>query len=438
MKLPRNPLRSLFADRRGTVLMMFGFAVIPLIFAVGMGIDYARAMKSQTKLNAVADAAALIAVSKTVMPFSDDLAANYALQMFQLQAQAVLDPGQVTITGVTATAPTDANGRRTATVRYTAKSGNAFAGVLGLGFLNIGGTSVTTNATAPNIDFHMLLDVSASMALPTTSAGLLKVAQSNGQSCQFACHSTNDLKGTDANGRQTDLYGVAKSYGLTLRIDEEGIAVSKLTGNASSTSSRNGANYQISISTFRGIGGFSTIQPLTPDMNLASTKTKTLTPSLYYANSCPTQACQSNEVGWNDADTGTSDAFDRINALMPNPGTGLNGQRPQAIMFIITDGMRDEYRWWGGPEVAIDVAKCDMIKNRGIRIAVLYTEYLRQSLDNDGWSLGNVAPYLYQVEPALKACASSGLYTKVSTDQDIYTALDGLFQNAVATARISG
>ncbi|MCP3735142.1 pilus assembly protein TadG-related protein [Sphingomonas sp. RP10(2022)] len=430
-------LRAARRDVRGNVLMLFGFAVPPMTFAVGMGIDYARAMKSQTKLNAIADAAALVAVSKTVMTLPDAAAATYALQMFQIQAAAVLGPGQVQITSLTATAPTDSNGRRTATVKYTGTSGNAFARILGMGSLNIGGTSVTTNATAPDIDFYMLLDVSGSMALPTTTAGLKKVADSNNKSCQFACHSTNDLKGTDATGKQTDLYGVAKSYGLTLRIDEEGTAVSQLTADASSTSSKNGADYRIAISTFRGKGGFNTIQSLTANMTTASTKTTALTPSLYYTNGCPTSACKSTEVGYNDQDTGSSDAFDQMNTLIPTPGSGLKGGAPQAVMFIITDGMRDESRPGGRPEVAIDTAKCTTLKNRGIRIAVLYTEYLPQSLANDSWSQTNVAPYLNTVEPALQACASSGLYTKVSTDQDIYTALDALFQNAVATARIT-
>ncbi|MCH4554457.1 hypothetical protein, partial [Aestuariibaculum lutulentum] len=77
---------------------------------------------------------------------------------------------QIQITSLTAVAPTDANGRRTATVTYTATSHNLFSRLLGMGVLNIGGTSQTTNATAPNINFYMLLDVSGSMALPTTTA----------------------------------------------------------------------------------------------------------------------------------------------------------------------------------------------------------------------------------------------------------------------------
>ena len=122
---------------------------------------------------------------------------------------------------------------------------------------------------------------------------------------------------------------------------------------------------------------------------------------------------------------------------MGTPGSGIDNQAPQGVMFIVTDGMRDEARTNGRPEVAIDTTLCDAIKARNIRIAVLYTEYLREAMDNDSWSQKNVAPYLYQVEPALQKCASPGLYTKVTTDQDIFAAMDGLFQSAVATARIT-
>ena len=367
----------------------------------------------------------------------DSSAAYYAIQMFQIQSQGLITSGQVQVTNLTASAVTDNNGRRTAIVSYQATSPNTFAKILNMASIAIHGTSQTTNATAPNIDFYMLLDVSESMALPTTSAGLTQVANSNSQSCQFACHSTNDLKGANASGNQVDLYSVAKSYGLVLRIDDEGTAVSKLTSDAQSTASKNGATYRMAISTFRGDGGFSTVQSLTPNLSQAATTTTGLMPTLYYSNGCPTSACKNTDVGYNDQDTGSSDAFTNVNSLMPTPGTGLNNNQPQAIMFIITDGMRDETRPGGRPEIAFDTTKCDAIKNRGIRIAVLYTEYLSQSLANDSWSQTNVAPYLYQVEPALQACASPGLYTKVSTDQDIYTALDALFQNAVSTARIS-
>ena len=83
-----------------------------------------------------------------------------------------------------------------------------------------------------------------------------------------------------------------------------------------------------------------------------------------------------------------------------------------------------------------------LIKNRGIRIAILYTEYLPESLTGDAWSQSNVAPYLSNVEPALQSCASARpdgttLYYKVTTDQSISDALAALFALTVQTARLA-
>ena len=60
-------LKRLCRDNRGNVLMIMGFAILPITFATGMAIDYARAARLQTKLNAAADAAALAAVTLPMM-----------------------------------------------------------------------------------------------------------------------------------------------------------------------------------------------------------------------------------------------------------------------------------------------------------------------------------------------------------------------------------
>src|SRR5690349_3552301 len=84
-----NIWRRLLKDRRGNVLMFYGFAVIPLMFSVGMGVDYARAMKAQTKLDAAADAAALNSVSQTMMLQSTTAACNAARALFESQSAAI-------------------------------------------------------------------------------------------------------------------------------------------------------------------------------------------------------------------------------------------------------------------------------------------------------------------------------------------------------------
>ena len=51
---------------------------------------------------------------------------------------------------------------------------------------------------------------------------------------------------------------------------------------------------------------------------------------------------------------------------------------------------------------------CTTIKNRGIKIAILYTDYL--AVPTDSWYEGHIAPIQSDIGPALQACASPGLF----------------------------
>ncbi|MBV1691127.1 hypothetical protein KRR38_26465 [Novosphingobium sp. G106] len=81
----RAKLRHLKADRRGNVMMILGFALLPMVFATGFGIDYNRAMKLKTRMNAAADAAALAAVNVKMMQQPDSAAVAAARAMFNAQ-----------------------------------------------------------------------------------------------------------------------------------------------------------------------------------------------------------------------------------------------------------------------------------------------------------------------------------------------------------------
>jgi hypothetical protein len=83
----------------------------------------------------------------------------------------------------------------------------------------------------------------------------------------------------------------------------------------------------------------------------------------------------------------------------------------------------------------IDVAKCTTIKNRGIRIAVLYTEYL--PLPTNSWYNNHVKPFQPNIGSTLQSCASPGLYFMVLTGGDISGALSTLFEEAVQSAYLA-
>jgi hypothetical protein len=84
------------------------------------------------------------------------------------------------------------------------------------------------------------------------------------------------------------------------------------------------------------------------------------------------------------------------------------------------------------------------MKNRGIKIVVLYTTYL--ALPTNSWymswiDLFNKGPYgpsvNSQIAAIMQRCASPGFYFEVSPTDGISQAMTALFQKVVTAARIT-
>ena len=95
--------------------------------------------------------------------------------------------------------------------------------------------------------------------------------------------------------------------------------------------------------------------------------------------------------------------------------------------YSANGGLRQQYM--------LDTSQCTAIKNRGIRIAVLYTVYY--PLPTNAWYNSYVSPFQSSIGTTLQSCASPGLYFAVSTGGDISAAMTALFTTAVQTAYIS-
>ena len=204
------------ADQRGNVLMLMGFAVIPLTFTLGFGIDYARAMRLQTQLNAAADSAALAAVAPSMILQSNATSVSAATKMFNSQAARLSGYQNLTMTPtvVDGTAATSSalGYLRKATVTYTVQSVNVFGGILGNPTLTLTGTSSASAAQPPNVDFYLAMDNSPSMLIPATSDGITQIMAATENTtdanlpdgCAFACHAqmphTDKIFVKDNNG----------------------------------------------------------------------------------------------------------------------------------------------------------------------------------------------------------------------------------------------
>jgi len=494
--LLRRPLK----DSRGNVLMLMAFMLIPLVLSIGVAVDYTRAGRLQTKLNAAADAAALAAVTEPMMREPNSTAATVAKNMYKSLTSG--QPGLVSSDAdlsVSVTGNNSVTSTRTAVVRYTARSTNIFAAIIGMDDVTITGFATAMATAAPNIDFYLALDTSSSMALPTTSAGFTLLH--NAVNCSFACHSnriqtygiyikdnatfsvvkgTYSATGSGANSKQqidaagtyvypnartaadwkcqsgikdiciynadgtfVSSYWWAVNRGINLRITDERLATSSLMTAAQNYAAQNNTTYRAALYTFDHKSNGKTIAALTSD--LASVGAAASNVELVKLNDQAGNGRPPNgEAGTQYLFTSFEEVLTRMSNVMPaqsGKGTKDPGDTPQSFLFLVTDGMSDENIGSGRTRSAMlsqQVAQCTAIKARGIKIAILYTEYTRESIaDDEPYQRGLAEAAIPNIAPQLTACASPDLLLTVKTDQSITNALQALFTRAVATARLT-
>ena len=463
-----EPIKRFGNERSGNAALLFGLALVPLTFLIGMAVDFSSAMQKKALLDAAADSAALAAVMPAMLTQSDAVSITAAQNMFNAQASAIsglsYESPNVTVVNSGLT--------RTVTVSYTASSVNSFGGVLGMATwpISSGTGSGANNASpqavnsgAPNINFYLLLDNSPSMNLPATSAGITtminatKSAPSSGGNaggCAFACHESDPTADNLGNPNNEDNYALAQNLGVVTRIQNMASATQSLMTTATATEAANNATYQAAIYTFDPSGtpsgntlsGLYTVQLLTSNLTTAKTSAGTINVLEVYSNNYLTGSYDNS-----DTDTDFDSAMSQISAKMPDPGTGATNSTPQEVLFIVTDGVEDKIDSTCSEltvstslgkrcQQPFDTTWCTTVKNRGILIAVLYTEYLPLPASGTGsnsWYNSYVAPYQSQIGPNLQNCASAGLYFSVTTDGDITSAMNTLFQQAVTTARLA-
>jgi hypothetical protein len=266
-------------------------------------------------------------------------------------------------------------------------------------------------------------------ATPNDINTMVKNTQSQG-GCAFACHQSNPGADKLGNPGGVDNYALAKKLGVTLRIDLLRQATQNLMTTAQQVASTDNAQYQMAIYTFDY--GFNAVQTLTSSLSLAQTAAGKIDVLQVYKNNWLTST---NNNG--DTDTNFVNAMNKINGAMPNPGYGTNasGDMPQEVLFLVTDGVQDASIGGKRVQSLIDPTLCTTIKDRGIRIAVLYTTYY--PLPTNAWYNQYISPFQANIGPTLQSCASIGLYFEVNVGGDVSAALNALFQKAVSTAYLS-
>ncbi|MGI9382040.1 MAG: pilus assembly protein TadG-related protein [Methyloligellaceae bacterium] len=145
-------IRGFGSDRRGNVIIIFGFSVIPIALTIGLAIDYSRALNVKQRLGSALDAAALAVAASTGL--TDD--------QLQEKAQAYFDANYPESELGTAGEISVSSNEHKVTMSVTGQVETTFMQIAGHHLMDVG-ASVEVTKKQRKIELVMALDNTGSM-----------------------------------------------------------------------------------------------------------------------------------------------------------------------------------------------------------------------------------------------------------------------------------
>ncbi len=411
-------------DRRGNVALMAGLLAVPLLGLTGLAIDFGTVTAVKAQLDLAADAAALLATtsaSNAYLAGATNLIAqaqDVATQSFNAQSRS--HPG---VSTSTPTVLVKQSGTLfTAEVSYQGAVPTTLGRLFGVSTIPVHGQSSSSLSINPYVDIQVLMDVSSSMTIAATQADIDRMEQltsayspigklpgnvTKGEKCAFACH------WSAADG---DYYALAHHNKVSLRIDVLSSAVGNLIGNVDALNTHSA--FRLGLYTFAQT--FTEIYPLSLQISAATTALLQIAPDINdCSNNCP--------------ESYFSNAMSSL-ALVTGPsGDGGSPLTAQKFLFIVTDGLIDQYVGGTREIRQVNTADCAALKAKGVTILTLYTPYL--PLPINPFYMQYVNPIQMQIGPALQACASSPtLFFQAANASDIDAQLRLMLASVLQTS----
>jgi Flp pilus assembly protein TadG len=424
---------------------------------------------------------------------------TYATNFYN--ANLTTSPEDTGYSNLTPTATVTLSGTKiTAVVNYTATVSTYFMQLLGYKTVALSGTSTASYTLPAYINFYLMLDVSGSMSFPSTAAEQTRLQAVNPDNytlypngCTFACHFSaqgacpqseqesgvppsaytskyNPSPGGYCQGFTITRLGTTLSTGgsvnwsntqvtscstagttacIQLRADAVGYAVTQLLSTANSS--------ELVTNQFQ-VGLYPFIQNLYTYSAMTTSLTGTISTAAQNLASLLDTGVNSS-LG--SGGTHFENAFSSMNSLITSVGTGTQAA-PLPYVFIVTDGSQDYQTQWSGnwgsqnwsatgavpyqnsaaiipPNSVTSTDYCTTMKNRGIKIAVLYIPY--ETIQNATTFANSEDIYanknIPNIPAALQTCASPNFFFTANTPTDINNALIAMFDQAVSTAHLA-
>jgi len=460
------------------IAVTFAIALIPVMTAIACVVDFSFATAARAKLQSAADAASVAAVAVA----SPGYIAASQMSGDGLITEGVSDGLNVfkgnigdyqALTNVKPKAVvTKVGNSLNSSIDVTADLTLVMMKMFGKEKMQLNINSSANNDLPVYRDFYMMLDVSASMGLPSTEKGQQTLASISPDEygkyptgCVFACHwARPDLNVCGDSVQKYPTNNYCQGYQLSrnggkssntpvtacltpdtgaciqLRADAVGAAVTTLVQNAKDWST---------VPDQFKIGLYPFIQKLDPNyFPLTKNLSGSVSQSGTIANAAAKLATllddgQNAILGSGGTHiSGKDGALQTMNSLIKSVGSGASWSDPLPFVVLITDGAQDnQVQWnakWSGSNHATTVAQadCEAIKSRTITLAVLYIPYIEidpASADFAGGEDVYANDNIPFIAPALQKCASPGYFYTTSSPQEMSDALMNILKRPVKT-----
>lgn len=368
-------------DRSGNVAIIFALSLIPLLLAAGMAIDIGNILSSRSQIQDAADSAILAALAESTP-------SNKRTQVAQAAFLSAL-PANLRDLAPTFNVMIEENGpERSASATYSVNIPLAFAGILGLDTMAVTGETGSGLQIGGSMDIHLWLDSSASMGVAATETDRDNLKALTG--CFFACH----MDGPPSSQQK------AHTHGITLRLDLMRQNVLSLMASIREVQIEG----QVVRYSLAGLAaGFETRKAMTEN---------------YDDIRAAVQNFALSGTSHGQAASRITPALATGVGTMPLENGDGTPDRPRQFVVLVTDGM--QFNWNSISPGPISNTSCEVIKGRGIPVAVIQLRYVPDpgNVHYEYW----VAPHINNLGPALQACASPGMFYSADSPTEIQQA----------------
>jgi Flp pilus assembly protein TadG len=459
----RKKLSDLGANMRGSVSVLFGLSIIPMMGLAGVAIDYSSVTKSRTALQGIADAAALYAVSDQVIKpngnWVDQRAVSIAAAKKEFNSLITGLGATGLLKSMTVEATVLANVINIK-ICYVGAQPTTTLNIVGVSAMAFDGCSQASSAPPVFVSVYVLADASGSMGVGASAEMQDKMIDKLG--CAFACHTIDmhSKPGCSLNDEDKAWFSktttCAHAIGVQTRFDIIKLALAKVIDQAGVIQK---LPNQFQFAVYKFSNDITRVQKLTGNLSEVKSSLKQMQPDILGAG------------------TNVRRAFRSLLDAIPHSGDGKSASSPKIYLILMTDGVEtnmyeradcwrpndpEACKPWGNwdpdpnlvintPGIwvmsqnqqeraqAIDPSMCTSIKRKGVTIGTLNTEYVvseRAARSDDRFDKIK-SDLLPHIRDTMQKCASEpSLAYYATTPADIDKAVTRMFQSLVSRARL--